>query len=119
METVVPAALDEITTAITTIAPAHEGLRDFSRLNLQRSTQEEVLASLQQYDRRLQLLTTAKAGIDALLKDGYPDLVPRKIADAALQDLAANEATIAAALKQFTSNAPTTLNLSASATEPK
>jgi hypothetical protein len=119
MQTVVPAALTEIQTRLAEIPPQHEGLRDFARLNLKAETLTEVRTSIDQYDRRVRLLTTAQTALEQLVADGYPDLLPRKVSDLVLQDLQDNEATIAAALKQFTSNAPTTLNLSAGATEAK
>jgi hypothetical protein len=119
MDTVVPAALAEIQAALEKLKPEHEGLRDLSRLNLLPDTQREVRLSLDQYDRRVQKLTAAKAPLDALLADGYPDLAPRAIADAALQDIQDNVDTIAAARAQFVSNAPTALNLAAGTTESK
>ena len=119
MDTVVPAALTEIRAKLAEIPPQHEGLRDFARLNLKPETRQEVGVSLDQYDRRVRALTAAQTALEQLVADGYPDLLPRKVSDLVLQDLQDNEATIAAALKQFISNAPTTLNLAAGAVETK
>jgi len=119
MDTAVSAALAEIETALATIPPQHEGLRDFARLNLRPATLVEVRASLEVYDRRVTRLQAAKAAIEALVADGFPDLRPREIDDAALQDLQENAQTITAALAQFASNTPTALGLSAGAAEPK
>lgn len=119
MDTVVPAGLAEIREKLAEIPPQHEGLRDFARLNLKPETLAEVRVSLEQYDRRVRVLTAAQTALEQLVADGYPDLLPRKVSDLVLQDLQENEATIAAALKQFTSNDPATLNLSAGPPEAK
>lgn len=119
MDTAVAAALAEILATLAAMAPEHEGLRDFQRLNLQPETLTEVQASLQDYDRRVAKLLAAQASIEALLADGYPALDPRKIADAALEDLQQNARTVEAALARFASNAATRLSLAAAETEEK
>lgn len=119
MPTAVEAALTEIDAALATLAPRHEGLRDLARLNLQPEALREVRVSLDQYDRRVRVLTAAQAPLQALLVDGYPELAPRAIGDAAVQDIQDNLDTIAAARQQFVSNAPTALHLGAGPTEHK
>ena len=119
MATAVDAALAEIDTTLAAIAPAHEGLRDFASLNLSREAQVDVRASLVQYDRRVLALKAARAGLVALVADGYPELVPREVSPAVLRDLADNAATIEAALHQFGSNAATALHLADGPTEAK
>lgn len=119
MATAVTAALDEIAAKLTAIAPEHEGLRDLARLNLLPETMTEVRLSLDQYERRVRLLTAVRTPLELLLADGHPDLPPRAIGDAALQDIQANLDTITAARGQFMSNAPTTLHLVAGPVEPK
>jgi hypothetical protein len=118
-DTAVAAALTELHAALDALAPQHEGLRDYARLNLKPETLTEVRGLLEAYDRRVSKLQAAIAPLEALVADGHPDLGPRAIADAALQDLQANVDTIAAARAQFVSDAPTVLNLSASAPEAK
>lgn len=112
-------AIVEIDERLTTFQPRHEGLKDYSRLNLQEQTAREVGESIVAYDRRVGLLRTAKAALQALMEDGHPEIPVREVSLTALADLQANQSTIAAALTQFASNAPTGVNLSAGAIEPK
>lgn len=109
----------DIVAALAAIAPAHEGLRDYARLNLSAATVTEVKASMAVYDKRVKALEVAKAAIEALLADGYPALEPRTVTDAVLTDLRANNATIAAALAQFRPEGAAAITLTAGAPEPK
>ncbi len=120
MQTAVTAALAEIDAALTRIPPQHEGLKDFARLNLQRDTQQEILVSLEQYDRRVRKLLAAQAALEQLIVDGHPDLLAREISPAAFEDLQQNARTIDAALRQFTTpTTASTLGLAAGAAEAK
>jgi len=115
----VDTALAEIVTTLAAIAPAHEGLRDFASLNIQRDTQVEVKASLTQFDRRVQLLTAARVALESLIADGVLG-PPREIGAEALKDLQQNAASIAAALALFATPAQATgLGLGAGETETK
>jgi hypothetical protein len=115
----VDTALGDIAAAIAALAPAHEGLRDFARLNVRPETLVEVRTAIEQYDRRLRLLTVAQSALDALVADGYPDLATRDIAAAVLADLQANAASIETALALFGAVTATTLRLSATPPTPK
>jgi hypothetical protein len=118
--TAVAAAVNEIQAALAVMPPTLEGLRDFARLNLQRETQQEVVTTLEQYDRRVRLLEAALKALEVLLADGHPDLTPRDVSVAVLEDLQANARTIEAALQQFTSpTRATRLNLAVSTIEAK
>ena len=119
MDTVVAAALAQIVATLAAIAPTHEGLRDYARLNLLPATLLDIRASLEDYDRRVQKLQLAKTALEGLVGDGHPDLRPREIASAALRDLQENLASIAAAREQFVSNEAATLGLTAGTPEPK
>jgi hypothetical protein len=119
MATAVAAALNEIQAALAVIPPQHEGLRDYARLNLQRETQQEVITTLEQYDRRVRVLEAAQKALELLLADGHPDLTPRAVSAAVVQDLQANLATITAARLQFVSDTTTVLGLAAGRVEPK
>jgi len=112
-------AISEITSALTDIAPKHEGLRDFSRLNLHPDTMQAVQAAIGQYDRRVALLQDAKEKLVNLRNDGYPELDIPEVTEAVLTDLKENEATIEAALKQFHPETASTLGLSSGAPVPK
>lgn len=99
--TAVEAAIVEIADKLAQFAPEHEGLRDFTRLDLKPETQAEVAASLANYDRRVGLLETAKAACEALMADGHPDLPVREIPASAFEDIAANHNTVMAAYARF------------------
>jgi hypothetical protein len=120
MDTAVASALVEIAAAIAALAPAHEGLRDFARLNLQPAAALEVKASLEQCDRRAKALEHAQTALDLLVADGYPALPLREVNDTAFADLLNNAATIAAALARFVGPEPATaMGLSGGAVLPK
>jgi hypothetical protein len=111
MATAVDAAIIEIKAAIAAITPQLEGLRDFSRLNLEPGTQEEVQKSITIYDRRFALLTAAENSLETLVIDGYPDVPVSQVEESVFADLSENASTIEAALKQFTA-APLASSLS-------
>jgi len=99
--TAVEAAIVEITEKLAEFAPQHEGLRDFTRLNLKEATQAEVAASLALYDTRVALLLAAKAACEALMADGHPDIAVREISGEAYADLTENDTTVHAAYSRF------------------
>lgn len=115
----VDTAITELQIGLTDLAPTHEGLRDFSRLNLRPETQADVQASIQVYDRRTGLMNAALDALTRLVADGYPALAISEVGPAVLADLEANKATIDAALGQFTATVPHTLGLTAGVPEPK
>jgi hypothetical protein len=116
---VASAFLAEIVAALAAEALEHEGLRDLARLNLTPEALRDVRASLDDFDRRVQKLEAAKVVVEALLADGYPELGPRDVSDAALEDLQKQRASIDAALAHFTAGQAVSLNLSAGPPEPK
>lgn len=115
----VTTAITEITTTLETLAPQHEGLRDYSRLNIQEATRREITDALDDYERRRVLLEAAKAANQALVDDGHPDLPQREVSASALADLQDQLDTITAARALFQSNAATGLGLTAGQAEPK
>src|SRR6185436_17347561 len=117
--TAVETALAELAAATATLSPQLEGLRDFTRLNLEDSTRREVDEVLTTTIRRVDLLGRAKDALQALLADGHPDLLVRTIDVSAFQDLRNQAATIAAALLRFNSDPATTLGLTAGTSELK
>ena len=116
MNAVAP-ALAEIIATLAALAPAHEGLRDYAALNIQRETQVEVRTSLAAFDARVTKLIAAKVALEALI--ATPDGPPRDITPAVLKDLQDQAATIAAALKTFTSEPAIALGLTGQPPEPK
>jgi len=119
MATAVEQALQEIVTKMAIVAPQHEGLRDYSRLNISPETRTEVTAAITVYDRRVTVMLAAKNALTALLADGYPDLDIREVSAAVLADLKENAATIEAALAQFGSNQAAAIVSTAGPAEPK
>lgn len=115
----VGAAIVEIAETLDLIAPQHEGLRDYSRLNIQEATRREIMDALEDYERRRVLLEAAKAANQALVDDGHPDLPQREVSASALADLQDQLDTITAARALFQSNAATGLGLTAGQAEPK
>lgn len=112
-------AIVEINLALSAMAPVHEGLRDFSRLNLEAEARVVVQSELERYDTRKILLERGLEALIALVGDGYPTLVIPAVTETVLNDLRANASTIEAALTQFTSNAAGNLGLSGSEPELK
>lgn len=109
----------EIDAQLVALAPVHEGLRDFGRLNIRPESLQDVRALVALYDRRVTVLEKAKAVLLELQADGYPLILPREVPDAVLEDLRAQSTTIAAALARFTSGAAVGIGLEPGATEPK
>jgi hypothetical protein len=119
MPSAVGTASSEISAALDAMAAPHEGLRDFSRLNIRPETLVEVRVSIEQYDRRARLLTDARKAIDALVADGYPELNAREAAASVIADLQANAESIEVALRLFGTTTASTLRLAHGAPEPK
>jgi hypothetical protein len=115
----VDTAITEIQAAVADLAPRHEGLRDFARLNLQPQTIADVQAAVAVYDRRVGLMNEALAVLQRLVADGYPRLDSREVDAAVLKELQDNAATIEAALSQFAPTIPKTLGLTAGPPVPK
>ncbi len=101
MATAVEAAIAEIDAALTTVAPQHEGLRDFAKLNLQPETAAEVIQLTAVVDARVAALRVAKDALGALLGNGYPTLAIVEVTERVFADLAAQQTTIDAALGLF------------------
>lgn len=112
-------AIAEIKAALESMALAHEGLRDFARLNVAPGTLSAVQAGIEQYDLRKTLLEGALRGAEALVANGYPTLDLPSVTVSALTDLQNNAASISAALAQFEAMPAVDLNLSAGQAEPK
>lgn len=112
-------ALREIEETLATMAPRHEGFRDYARLNLEPETLDAVHGAIATYDRRTALLEQAHHALTALIVDGHPTLDMQEVSQAVLRDLQANEDTIKAALSQFASNEATNLGLKGTTPEVK
>ena len=117
--TKVDEAIVEIEAALAAMAPEHEGLRDFARLNLEPATLATVQSFTAAYDKRFAALTAALTKCRLLIEDGYPELALREIADSEFKDLQANAATIEAALAKFGSSKAVTLGLGGNVVEDK
>ena len=109
----------EIQTELDEMAPIHEGLRDFDRLNVLDDTRGQVREHIFAYDRRTGLLQNALAHLQALQADGHPDLPVRPVTPSVIADLEEQRRTIEAALAEFTSNAATSLQLEAEEPQSK
>lgn len=107
----VQAALTEINAALEDQSAAHEGLRDYAKLEMSDKASRDIDAAIEDYDRRKQLLETAKTALDALVEDGYPDLNVREVSESSLKEMSEQQRTITAALGRFASNAATGLEL--------
>jgi len=123
------AAIAEIDTQLTQTGPTLEGLRDYSRLNIQDGTRREIDDAIGDYDRRVNLLNSAKAAYQtqldlvtaadkALTDDGAPTLPERQISAAAIADLDDQLSTMGAARSLFVPQA-TDLGLTAGQPRPK
>lgn len=94
-------ALVEVNAALAAMAPAHEGLRDFSKLNIKAETLAEVNEAIGIYDARKSYLDEAKRVLENLIGNGYPALVIPPVQETVFADLSEQETTISAALSQF------------------
>lgn len=101
MASAVETAIQEIDAALAAMAPIHEGLRDYSKLNIQTDTLAAVNGAISQYDHRKSLLEQAKARCEALVADGYPVLDIADVTESVKKDLEAQAASITAALAEF------------------
>jgi len=101
------------------MAPAHEGLNDYSALDIKPETKAQVDAAIALYDTRKTKLEAAREGLVSLVGNGYPVLEIPDVSASVLADLQENAATIEAALAKFSSNAPTSLGLSGAPPVPK
>lgn len=119
MTTQVDQALTELADRLATLAPQHEGLRDFARLNLQSNTRAVVMQALSLYDRRVGLIVAAQAALKYLVADSYPELVMPDIDAASMADLQDNTTTIEAAFGLFTRIPAASLSLTAGAAVKK
>lgn len=120
MTTAVEDAIEELMAASAQLAPIHEGLRDYARLNINADTRAVVDAQLALYDRRANLQIQALAHLQQLVGDGYPALPIVDVPEAVYQDLAENQSTVTAALSKFAPVAPAVdLGLTAGAAERK
>lgn len=110
-------ALAAIILELRRIAPIHEGLRDYERLNLHDDTRAAVVNAIALYDARVALLELAREVLEALL--GLGEIVPTAelattfarvryepiklppVTQAVYDDLADNQRTITAAFGEF------------------
>lgn len=112
-------ALVEIQAQIDALEPQLEGLNDLDALDLGNEASNEISTAIQDYTRRQIRLNTAKVALESLVADGYPDMEVRQISADALADIQANVDTILAARAQFTSEAASSLAMSAGPARPK
>lgn len=111
--------LAEIRAALADMAAAHEGLRDYSRLNIVPETQARVTEAVSRYDRRTTLLKKADAALSDLANDGYPALESFKVDASVIADLRENAQTIQAALQRFEDVTVVSLDMQAGAPQAK
>ena len=119
-ETTVPITRAEIAQALADQKPIHEGLRDFSRLNIKDPTATIVTQTITAYDTRQMRMENALNALDALLADGYPEVPVQEIGGEEYADLAEQVSTVTAALTTFSAAEPAAaLSLSAAPAEHK
>lgn len=118
MATAVDNAIVEVQASLDALAPQHEGLRDFLKLNIDESVRPDVQAELDLYDKRVNLLNGALQAMRALVGDGYPAIPVREVTGTGFTSLQDQLTTITAALAKFTSDAGS-LNLKGGTVQPK
>lgn len=109
----VDSAIAEMEAALAAIVPVHEGLRNFSWLNLPPEMQSEVQQAIGAYDRRVMLLTESLRWTRQLVADGYPVLEDREVTPDVFAELKKEAAEIDAALKIFITRLAAQLGLAA------
>lgn len=112
-------ALAEVDAALAAAVAPHEGLRDYNRLNLEAEAKAEVQEGILFFDTRVALLEEAKAALEALLGQGYPEVPVREIVPTAYADLVENRKTIDAALALFAAEQAQVLAMRTGTPEPK
>ena len=112
-------AIAEIDAQLANLGPEYEGLKDYARLNIHPDTMAAVQAALAVYDRRVGLLATNRDLLNRLRDDGHPTLAVQPVTASVLADLQDNQATITAALAQFTADPAASLGLTAGTPEGK
>jgi hypothetical protein len=120
MATSVQAAVDELGAAIAAILPQFDGLNDLARLNLQPATVLSVKTALDYFGGRLTLLRAARASLQELLANGYPDVATFQVPAEVLAELRDDAQDIQAAVAKFkAAELAANLNLAASPPQPK
>lgn len=107
--TKVEEALAEIQAELARITPIHEGLRDYYSLNVKPETKTVVNQAISLYDQRKLRLEQAQSALQALLANGYPVLDIPPVEQVVFADLAAQKASIDAAMEKFSVNEATTV----------
>ena len=101
--------ITELENALVDLAPALEGLRDYTRLDITPASQTEVQAILNEYLARESALNNALVALNALVGTAYPAPITRQVSEAVASDLRVNRDTVTAAFGQFTT-APTAVS---------
>lgn len=109
MPTQVDSAVTEIQAALDVIRPQLEGMKDFSRLNLEHAS-GVVQQAIADFARRENLLTMALNALAALLSDGYPEMLVREVEQVDFVDLKNQVDTITAAFAKFAAIKAAALN---------
>lgn len=91
----------ELTAARAELLPIIEGLEDYNRLNIQAETKTIVQTTLANAKKRLAYIDASLKALQDLEDNGYPELNTQIVAQAVYDDLAAQKATIDAALGKF------------------
>jgi hypothetical protein len=112
-------AIVEIEKALDDLELPLEGLRDFERLNLDTETMTRVREARVQYTTRQNKLNQALNFLNELVNDGYPTLDIPEVSLSVQKDLEAQQASIAAALAKFKTDAAVNLGLTGSQPESK
>lgn len=99
----------ELESALVDLSPKLEGLRDYTRLNLEPASMAEVQAILSEYVARESAINTALAALEALVVTGYPADITRTVSATVASDLRTNRDTVTAAFGQFVTS-PTAVN---------
>lgn len=99
--TTVVQALDEIRQTFEQNSAEAEGLRDFASTNLQPETRSAVEAQTRLYNTRIILENKAMDALLRLLEDGYPEMPVLEVEGTVFDDLSAQQASMAAAIKKF------------------
>ena len=99
---------DEIAAAMSVLAPKLEGLRNYSRLDLQPATMASVVHAIRTREQRLARLQEAEAAlgtlngkVDNLDDDGHPTLPTFEISADSLKDLEEELAEVRAGREEF------------------
>lgn len=97
----------ELEAKLTELRLVREGNEDFSTVDVQSTTLDDVTDEMRKYDALIAAVEAVVQANDSLLAQGWPELPAREVPPEVLDDLDAQIASMQAARAKYRSNAAT------------